>query len=266
MTLAYGQKKAIDEAEVFGEVEVVASSKEKNYSYIPKDYTIPEDADYFHITTNNTIYGTQLHHDIDSQVPLIADMSSDIFSRVIDVEKYSMIYGGAQKNLSQSGVTFVLIKDDILGKVSRRIPKIFNYRNHIDKGSMYNTPPVLPIFTAYETMRWIKANGGVAEMERRSKEKAHLLYEEIDRNPLFKGTVTKEDRSYMNVCFVMAEGYEDKSEEFISFATSKGIVGIKGHRIAGGFRASLYNALPIESVRVLVRTMQDFEQIIMKNK
>lgn len=259
-------KKAIDEAEIFGDVEVVASSKEEKYSFIPKAYSVPNNADYFHITTNNTIYGTQLHHDIDSPVPLVADMSSDIFSRVIDVRKYSMIYGGAQKNLSQSGVTFVLIKNDILGKVSRRIPKIFDYRNHIDKGSMYNTPPVLPIFTALETMRWIKANGGVAEMERRSEEKAKLLYDEIDRNPLFKGTVVKEDRSFMNVCFVMADDYEDRAEEFLSFASSKGIVGIKGHRIAGGFRASLYNALPIDSVRVLVSAMQEFEQIVMKNK
>lgn len=259
-------KKAIDEAEIFGDVEVVASSKEEKYSFIPKSYSVPNNADYFHITTNNTIYGTQLHHDIESPVPLVADMSSDIFSRVIDVRKYSMIYGGAQKNLSQSGVTFVLIKNDILGKVSRRIPKIFDYRNHIDKGSMYNTPPVLPIFTALETMRWIKANGGVAEMERRSEEKAKLLYDEIDRNPFFKGTVVKEDRSFMNVCFVMADDYEDRTEEFLSFASSKGIVGIKGHRIAGGFRASLYNALPIDSVRVLVSTMQEFEQIVMKNK
>ena len=258
--------KAIAEAEVFGEVEVVASSKDAKYSFIPKGYSIPEDADYFHITTNNTIYGTQLHHDIDSPVPLVADMSSDIFSRVIDVSKYGLIYGGAQKNLSQAGVTFVLVKDELLGKVSRRIPKIFDYRNHIDKGSMYNTPPVLPIYTALETMHWIKANGGVAEMERRSKQKANLLYDEIDRNPLFRGSAVKEDRSYMNVCFVMADGYEDKADEFLSFALSKGIVGVKGHRLAGGLRASLYNALPIESVMELVNTMQEFERLVMKNK
>lgn len=256
--------KAIAEAEVFGDVEVVASSKEDSYNHIPKDYTIPADADYFHITTNNTIYGTQLHTDIDSPVPLVADMSSDIFSRVIDVTKYDMIYGGAQKNLSQAGVTFVLVKNDILGKVSRRIPKIFDYRSHIKGGSMYNTPPVVPIFTALETMRWIKAEGGVAEMERRSEKKAKLLYDEIGRNKVFRGTVTPEDRSYMNVCFVMADGYEDKEQEFLSFAASKGIVGIKGHRLSGGFRASLYNALPIESVQALVDTMQEFENIIVK--
>ena len=258
--------KAIAEAEIFGDVDVVASSKDRKYSYIPKQYSIPEDADYFHITTNNTIYGTQLHYDIDSPIPLIADMSSDIFSRVIDVTKYDMIYGGAQKNLSQSGVTFVLVKDEILGKVSRRIPKIFDYRNHIEKESMYNTPPVLPIYTALETMRWIKTNGGVAEMERRSREKADILYSEIDRNSLFVGTVEKEDRSYMNVCFNLADNYKDKEEEFISFATSKGIVGIKGHRIAGGFRASLYNALPLESVKTLVDVMREFENKVLKQQ
>ena len=258
--------KAIAEAEIFGDVDVVASSKDRKYSYIPKQYSIPEDADYFHITTNNTIYGTQLHYDIDSPIPLIADMSSDIFSRVIDVTKYDMIYGGAQKNLSQSGVTFVLVKDEILGKVSRRIPKIFDYRNHIEKVSVYNTPPVLPIYTALETMRWIKTNGGVAEMERRSREKADILYSEIDRNSLFVGTVEKEDRSYMNVCFIMADNYKDKEEEFISFATSKGIVGIKGHRIAGGFRASLYNALPLESVKTLVDVMREFENKVLKQQ
>lgn len=256
--------KAIAEAEVFGDVEVVASSREDSYNHIPKDYSIPADADYFHITTNNTIYGTQLHFDIDSPVPLVADMSSDIFSRVIDVTKYDMIYGGAQKNLSQAGVTFVLVKNELLGKVTRRIPQIFDYRSHIKGGSMYNTPPVVPIFTALETMRWIKAQGGVAEMERRSEKKARLLYNEIDRNKVFRGTVMPEDRSYMNVCFVMADGYEDKEQEFLSFASSKGIVGIKGHRLAGGFRASLYNALPIESVQALVDVMQEFENIIVK--
>lgn len=256
--------KAIAEADVFGKVEVVASSKEDSYHHIPKDYTIPGDADYFHITTNNTIYGTQLHADIDSPVPLGADMSSDIFSRVIDVTKYALIYVGAQKNLSQAGVTFVLVRNDILGKVSRRLPKIFDYRNHISGGSMYNTPPVVPIYTALETMRWIKSEGRVAEMERRSEQKANLLYAEIDRNEMFRGTVAADDRSYMNVCFVMAEGYEDKEQDFLSFATSRGIVGIKGHRLSGGFRASLYNALPIESVQALVDTMQEFESVAAK--
>ena len=254
--------KAQKEAKLFGEVVEVASSADDNFTYVPKDYTIPADADYFHITTNNTIYGTELHHDIDSPVPLVADMSSDIFSRVFDPTKYAVIYGGAQKNLSIAGVTFVIIRKDMLGKVSRQIPTMIDYRTHVKKGSMFNTPPVLPIFTALQTLRWMKKEGGVAEMERRAKERADLLYGEIDRNPLFRGTVKcKEDRSYMNICFVMAEGYENLQDEFFEFATARGMHGIKGHRDVGGFRASCYIAMAIEGVKALVETMQEFEKL-----
>lgn len=252
--------KALKEAKGFGETVEVASSKDKNFNYIPKDYVIPTDADYFHITTNNTIFGTEILEDIDSPVPLVADMSSDIFSRPIDVSKYGIIYGGAQKNLAPAGVSFVIIKDEILGKVSRHIPSMLNYQIHIDNGSMFNTPPVLPIYSAMLTLRWLKANGGVAEMEKRNIAKAELLYNEIDRNPLFVGTAAKEDRSRMNICFVMAPEYTDLEAEFMKFATERGIVGIKGHRSVGGFRASTYNALPIESVQALVDCMQEFEK------
>ena len=251
--------KAQKEAHFFGEVVEVASSKEANYNYIPKNYTIPSDADYFHITTNNTIFGTEIHVDIDSPVTLVADMSSDIFSRPIDVSKYGLIYGGAQKNLAPSGVTFVIVRDDILGKVSRPIPTMLDYRTHIKEGSMFNTPPVVPIYTALQTLRWLKALGGVNEMYKLNKEKAALLYTEIDRNKLFKGTAAVEDRSLMNICFVMNDEYKDLEAEFYQFATSKGMVGIKGHRSVGGFRASTYNALPKEAVIALVDTMKEFE-------
>lgn len=252
--------KAEKEAKLFGEVIEVASSKADNYTYIPKDYTIPADADYFHITTNNTIFGTEIHTDIDSPIPLVADMSSDIFSRVIDVSKYALIYGGAQKNLAPSGVTFVIVKDEILGKVSRPIPTMLDYRVHIENGSMFNTPPVVPIYAAMQTLRWLKANGGVPAMEKLNKEKAALLYAEIDRNPLFKGTAAKEDRSLMNVCFVMADEYKDNEADFLKFATERGLDGLKGHRSVGGFRASIYNAMPIEGVQALVDAMQEFEK------
>lgn len=253
--------KALKEAKSFGEVVEVASSKAANYNYIPKDYVIPQDADYFHITTNNTIFGTEILNDIDSPVPLVADMSSDIFSRPIDISKYGIIYGGAQKNLAPAGLAFVIIKNDILGKVSRHIPSMLSYAVHIENGSMYNTPPVLPIYSALETLRWIKATGGVVEMEKRNKEKADLLYAEIDRNSLFVGTAAVEDRSRMNICFVMNPEYAELEADFQKFATEKGIVGIKGHRSVGGFRASTYNALPIESVQVLVESMQEFEKL-----
>ncbi len=254
-------KKAIKEAKGLGEVDVVGSSEDKNYAYIPKGYTIPADADYFHITTNNTIYGTEIKNDLDINVPLVADMSSDIFSRPIDVSKYALIYGGAQKNLAPAGVTFVIVKNDILGKVERYIPTMLNYQTHIDKESMFNTPPCVPIYAALQTLKWLKAQGGVAEMQKINIKKAALLYDEIDRNPLFKGTVIdKEDRSLMNICFVMNDGAEKYEAEFLEFATSKGMVGIKGHRSVGGFRASTYNALPIESVEALVACMQEFEQ------
>lgn len=252
-------KKAIKEAKLFGEVDIVASSEDKNFSYIPKGYTIPEDADYFHITTNNTIYGTEIREDIDSPVPLVADMSSDIFSRPVDVSKYAIIYGGAQKNLAPAGVTFVIIRNDILGKVDRKIPTMLNYQTHIDKGSMFNTPPVLPVFAALQTLKWLKNKGGVEEMNKINVKKAGMLYDEIDRNSMFKGTVAKEDRSIMNVCFVMNDGYEEKEKAFLDFATERGMIGIKGHRSVGGFRASTYNALPVESVEALIQAMQDFE-------
>jgi len=239
----------------------VASSKADNYCYIPKGYSVPADADYFHITTNNTIFGTEILTDIDSPVPLVADMSSDIFSRPIDVSKYAMIYGGAQKNLAPAGLTFVIVKNDSLGKVSRYIPTMLNYQTHIDNGSMFNTPPVLPIYSAMETLRWIKANGGVEGMEKRNIAKADLLYAEIDRNPLFVGTAAKEDRSRMNVCFVMKPEYASLEADFQKFATERGMVGIKGHRSVGGFRASIYNAMEIESVQALVDSMKEFAAI-----
>lgn len=252
-------KKALKEAKLFGEVVEVASSAADNFTYIPREYTIPADADYFHITTNNTIYGTELREDLDSPVPLVADMSSDIFSRPIDVSKYALIYGGAQKNLSMAGVTFVIVKDEILGKVSRPIPTMLDYRTHASKGSMFNTPPVIPIYCALQTLKWIKAQGGVKEMERRAIERAELLYAEIDRNKMFRGTACKDSRSLMNICFVMADEYKDLEKEFLAFAQEKGMVGIKGHRDVGGFRASCYNAMPLEGVKALVACMQEFE-------
>jgi len=252
--------KALKEAKLFGEVVEVASSKEANYTYIPKNYVIPADVDYFHITTNNTIFGTELHTDIDSPVTLVADMSSDIFSRPIDVSKYGLIYGGAQKNLAPAGVTFAIIKDEILGKVSRAIPSMLDYRTFIKENSLYNTPPVVPIYAALQTLKWLKALGGVDKMYKLNKEKADLLYAEIDRNKLFKGTAAVEDRSLMNICFVMNEEYNELEAEFYQFASSRGMVGIKGHRSVGGFRASTYNALPKEAVAALVETMQEFEK------
>ena len=254
-------KKAMKEAKGFGEVVEVASSADANYTFIPKDFEIPADADYFHITTNNTIYGTELRKDIDSPVPLVADMSSDIFSRPLDVTKYAVIYGGAQKNLAPAGVTFVIIRNDVLGKVSRYIPTMLNYQTHIDNGSMFNTPPVLPIYTALQTLKWLKAQGGLAEIEKRNIAKAELLYNAIDNSKMFVGTATKEDRSLMNICFVMKDEYKDLEADFMKFATEKGMVGIKGHRSVGGFRASTYNALPIESVQALVDCIQEFEKL-----
>ena len=257
-------KKAMKEAKLFGEVVEVASSADANYTFIPKDYEIPADADYFHITTNNTIYGTEIREDLDSPVTLVADMSSDIFSRKVDVSKYGLIYGGAQKNLSMAGVTFVIVKDDILGHVSRAIPTMLDYRTHVEKGSMFNTPPVVPIYCALQNLRWIKAQGGVEEMERRAKERAALLYAEIDRNPLFRGTAKAEDRSLMNICFVMNDEYKEHEAAFLAFAQGRGMQGIKGHRSVGGFRASCYNAMSVEGVKALIACMQDFEKEILK--
>lgn len=251
--------KAIKEAKLFGDVEVVASSKADNYTYIPKDYTVPADVDYFHITTNNTIYGTEIRKDLDVPCRLVADMSSDIFSRPIDVSKYDIIYGGAQKNIAPAGVTFAIVKMDALGKVDRQIPTMLNYKTHADKGSMFNTPPVAPIFTALQTLKWYKELGGVKVLEKLDNEKAAYLYDAIDSSKIFVGTVKPEDRSIMNVCFVMRPEYKELEQEFLDYATTKGIVGIKGHRSVGGFRASLYNALPLESVKVLVEAMKEFE-------
>lgn len=254
--------KAIKEAKLFGEVAVVGSSEDKKFNYIPRGYTVPADADYFHITTNNTIYGTEILEDLEVGVPLVADMSSDIFSRVIDVSKYVLIYGGAQKNLAPAGVTFAIVKDEILGKVDRVIPTMLKYSTHISKESMFNTPPVVPIYAALQTLKWLKEMGGVAEMEKINIRKAELMYGEIDRNSLFKATVPAvEDRSRMNVCFVMNDGFEGFEKEFNDFATERGMIGIKGHRSAGGFRASLYNALPYSSVEALVAVMQEFEAL-----
>src|SRR5574344_1876857 len=254
-------KKAMKEAKGFGEVVEVASSADANYTFIPKDYTIPTDADYFHITTNNTIFGTELKEDLNSPVPVVADMSSDIFSRPIDVSKYACIYGGAQKNLAPAGLTFVIVKNDALGKVTRYIPTMLSYQTHIDNGSMFNTPPVVPIYAALQTLKRVKAQGGVKEMERRAIERADLLYNEIDRNKLFVGTAAEEDRSRMNICFVMTPEYKELEADFLKFATETGMVGITGHRSVGGFRASCYNALPKESVQALIDCMQEFEKL-----
>ena len=254
-------KKALKEAKGLGNAYAVASSAETTFNYIPKGYEIPADLDYFHVTTNNTIYGTELHEDIDCPVPLIADMSSDIMSRPVDVSKYAMIYGGAQKNVGPAGVTFFIVKKDLLGKVSRYIPTMLNLQTHVDGGSMFNTPPVFSIFVMNETLKWVKEMGGVEAVYKINKEKAAILYDEIDRNPLFVGTAAKEDRSIMNVCFVMAPGYEDLQDEFMNFAKERGMVGIKGHRSVGGFRASIYNACPVESVQALVDCMKEFEAL-----
>ena len=253
-------KKAMKEAKLFGDVVEVASSADENYTYLPKNFDVPTDLDYLHVTTNNTIYGTEYHKDLDVPVRLIGDMSSDIFSRPVDVSKYDCIYGGAQKNLSMAGVTFIIIKDEVLGRVQREIPTMLDYRTHIKKGSMFNTPPVVPIYTALENLRWIKANGGVEAMEKLAKERADIVYGEIDRNKLFRGTVKcEEDRSYMNICFVLNDEYADLQDEFFKFATERGMVGIKGHRDVGGFRASCYNAMSVEGCKALVETMKEFE-------
>lgn len=253
-------KKAIKEAKFFGDVVVVASSEDKNFTYIPKGYEIPKDADYFYIATNNTIYGTEIHEDIHSPVPLVADMSSNVLSRPVDVSKYGIIFGGAQKNMGPAGVTFIIVKEDILGKVDRMLPSMVDYRTHIGKNSMFNTPPVVCVYALLQTLTWVKDQGGVEEMSKRSDAKSGLLYGELDRNKLFVGNVEEEDRSRMNVTFVMKPEYAELEKEFLDFATSRGMVGIKGHRSVGGFRASLYNALALESVQALVDCMKEFEK------
>lgn len=258
-------KKAVKEAKLFGNVDVVASSADKNFNYIPKDYEVTPNQSYLHITTNNTIYGTEIH-DLngilnragDVEVPVVADMSSDIFAKPIDAHRFGMIYAGAQKNLGPAGTTLVIINKSLLGKADRQIPTMLDYRTHIEKESMFNTPPVFAVYTCMLTLEWIKEQGGLGEMAKRNKAKADLLYNEVDRNPLFTGTTAREDRSLMNATFVMTNA--DLEPDFQKACSDAGLVGIKGHRSVGGFRASLYNALPIESVEVLVGVMKDFEQ------
>lgn len=251
--------KALKEAEQFGEAVEVASSADKDFNYIPKGYDVPPDADYFHITSNNTIRGTEILQDLDVGVPLAADMSSDIFSRPVDISKYGVIYAGNQKNLGPAGATLVIVKESMLGNVERELPTMIDYRTHISKISMFNTPPVINVFSALQTLKWLKSLGGLAEVEKMNIAKSQLMYGEIDRNKLFVGTAAEEDRSRMNATFVMNEEFQDLEEEFSQFAMNKGMVGIKGHRSVGGFRASMYNALPIESVQALVDCMQEFE-------
>ncbi|MCC8119091.1 MAG: 3-phosphoserine/phosphohydroxythreonine transaminase [Bacteroidales bacterium] len=255
---------AIKEAKLFGEVDVVASSEAEHYTFIPKGFAekVTADNDYFYYTSNNTIYGTEIRKDPDVPCRLISDMSSDIFSRPVDVAKYDAIFAGAQKNLAPAGVTIVIVRDDALGHVDRPIPTMLDYRTHVKKGSMFNTPPVLPIYSALQTLKYYKELGGIKELERRDLEKAALLYDAIDSSRMFVGTVTDPaGRSIMNVCFVMKPEYKELEPAFIEFATERGMVGIKGHRSVGGFRASLYNALPIESVRALVDCMNEFQKL-----
>ncbi|MBA3675124.1 MAG: 3-phosphoserine/phosphohydroxythreonine transaminase, partial [Chitinophagaceae bacterium] len=248
--------KAIKEAKLFGNVDVVCTSKEAGYNFIPNDFAVPNDAKYFHITTNNTIYGTQWQKIPKVSIPMVADMSSDILSRQLDFNSFDLIYAGAQKNMGAAGVNLVVVNKNILGKVRRTIPTIMDYRNHIKEGSMLNTPPVFAVYVSMLTLRWLKNMGGVAAIEKVNNQKAELLYNEIDNNPLFTGTVAKDDRSKMNVCFGISDS--EKEEKFLEFTKQHNIVGLKGHRVAGGFRASLYNSLPLSSVQVLVDVIKDF--------
>lgn len=250
--------KAIKEAKHFGQVEVLASSQPDNYTYIPKGYKIPKDATYLHLTSNNTIFGTQLQKFPKSPVPLVCDMSSDFLSRPFDINQFGLIYAGAQKNLGPAGTTVVIIREDMLGQSHRHMPSMLDYRTFIKENSLYNTPPVYPIYVSMLTLRWIKKNGGLVGMQRRNRAKANVLYQEIDQNPLFQGTVAKEDRSLMNVCFVMAKGYESLENEFGKICQAAGMEGLKGHRSVGGFRASIYNAMSKSSVQALAEVMQDF--------
>lgn len=255
-------KKALKEAKLFGEAIEIASSADDNYTYYPQfESKVPTDVDYLHFTSNNTIYGTEIRREPDVNVPLIADMSSDIMSRPIDVSKYKAIYAGAQKNLSMAGVTVIIVKDDELGKAPRELPTMIDYRTHVDKGSMFNTPPVVPIYSLMENLRWLKKNGGLTAADKRAHERADALYAEIDRNKLFKGTVEESSRSLMNICFVMNDDYAELEKPFLEFATERGMVGIKGHRSVGGFRASCYNAQTMEGVNALVQAMKDFESL-----
>ncbi|MCR4701507.1 MAG: 3-phosphoserine/phosphohydroxythreonine transaminase [Bacteroidaceae bacterium] len=253
-------KKAMKEAKAFGEVVEVASSADTTYNYIPKKFEIPANADYFHFTSNNTIYGTEIRKDLDSPVPLISDMSSDIFSRPIDVAKYNCIYGGAQKNLAMAGLTFVIVKNDALGKVTRHIPTMLDYRTHVDGGSMFNTPPVVPIYCALQNLKWIKKMGGVEAMDKRAKERAEILYNAIDSSKIFRPTILDpEDRSIMNICWVMKDEYQELGADALKHFPEDGLVGVKSQRSVGGFRASCYNAMTVESVQALVDSMKAFE-------
>ncbi len=256
--------KAIKEAKLFGKPAIVCSSKEKNYSYLPKDFAVPNDCKYLHITTNNTIYGTQWQKIPVTSNAVVADMSSDILSRTLDFNAFDLIYAGAQKNIGAAGVTIVVVNKNILGKIKRNIPTMMDYRNHIAEGSMLNTPPVFAVYTCMLTLRWLKKQGGVKAIEKINNEKAALLYEEIDRNSLFTGVVEKEDRSKMNVTFVINDASRENA--FLQYATQNGIIGIKGHRSVGGFRASLYNAMPLDSVAVLIGLMKEFEAMNTSNK
>lgn len=249
---------AIKEARIFDDVYEVASSKEANYNYIPKGYDIPEDYDYFHCTSNNTIFGTQIKEFPDSPIPMVCDMSSDIFSRTLDFSKFDLIYAGAQKNMGPAGTTLVVIKEDILGKVSRKIPSIMDYKVHIEKSSMFNTPPVFAVYVSMLTLEWLKSLGGIGAIEKENEKKAQLIYSEIDLNPLFKGFAVKEDRSIMNATFTLTN--ENLKETFEAMVKEAGISGINGHRSVGGYRASMYNALPLESVGVLVDVMSELER------
>ena len=252
--------KAIKEAKAFGNIDIVASSKEQNYTFIPKNYKIPKTAKYLHLTSNNTIYGTQLHKFPKSPVPLVCDMSSDFLSRPFNPEPFGLIYAGAQKNLGPAGVTVAIVREDMLGTVQRYMPAMVDYRTFIKENSLYNTPPVFPIYVSMLTLRWIKKSGGLKAMQRKARTKGNLLYDEIDRNPLFRGTVAKEDRSLMNACFVMEDKYAELEKEFMKICEANGLVGLKGHRSVGGFRASMYNAMPKSSVAFLAELMHDFAQ------
>lgn len=249
---------AIKEARAFGDIRVVASSESEQFTHIPKSYQVPDDCRYLHITSNNTIFGTQYHEWPECSVPLVCDMSSDIFSRPIPIERFGLIYAGAQKNLGPAGVTLVIVREDMLGRATRHIPTMLDYRTHIKKESMYNTPPVFPIYVSMLTLRWIKAQGGLSAMEARNRAKAACLYAEIDRNALFRGTTAPEDRSWMNATFVLRD--EKLNDAFLAMCKEAGIVGLKGHRSVGGFRASMYNALPLESVEALVMVMRAMEE------
>jgi phosphoserine aminotransferase len=245
--------KAIKEAKLYGEVDIIATSADKNFSYIPKGYTIPTNADYLHLTSNNTIYGSEIHEFPESPIPIVCDMSSDIFSRPVDVSKFGLIYAGAQKNMGPAGATLVIVKNDLLGKVDRKLPSMLDYKIHIDNDSMYNTPPAFAVYVCMLTLQWLKDLGGVTVMDSLNQEKSDYFYNALDNNPAFRGPIVKEDRSRMNACFLLND--ESRTDEFMLKAKEAGIVGIKGHRLSGGFRASLYNALPLESVKVLTEVM-----------